>query len=207
MEFQHVVFHRWWESSLLSFSPSLSHTHVLFFIIDTPEVAPGVLLGASGATVTATGSGAQSPHITSSASSAGTGDSSSPHPTSASTGGSSSNIGAIVGGAVGGVAAISIAVAAIFFFLRRQRPQAAPAVAAPGFGAFQPPMDEIQRPLTTDDVSYMASSQTVSSMPGTPVASMRLYVRVFVPNLPSRFSVYSPHVRFFLTFFHYSGPE
>jgi hypothetical protein len=95
-------------------------------------------------------------------------------------------VGAIVGGAVGGVAAISIAVAAIFFFMRRERTQA-PIAATPGVGAFQPPMEEIQQPLA-DDSTYAGST-----MPGTPVVPMKLYVCFsFAPIRPSRFCVCSP---------------
>ncbi len=93
---------------------------------------------------------------------------------------SSSNTGAIVGGVVGGVAAISIAVALIFFYLRRRRSRT-PSAAAPGVGASQPPMDEIQQPLT-EEATITGSSLPTSSTHGTPGAPMRLYVRVFVPN-------------------------
>jgi len=86
---------------------------------------------------------------------------------------------------VGGVAAISVAAVAIGFFLRRRRrrSEAAAPVAPPVFGPSQPPMDEIQQPLTMDD-GYTSSSipGTIgSSLPGTPVVPMRFYVRVSCP--------------------------
>ena len=106
-----------------------------------------------------------------------------------------SNTGAIVGGVVGGVAAISIAVAVIFFYLRRRRSRA-PSAAAPGVGASQPPMDEIKQPLTDEGTNTGSSLPGTSSMPGTPGAPMRLYVRVFifVPNPPPRTCVCLSHV-------------
>ncbi|KAF8465585.1 hypothetical protein DFH94DRAFT_782747 [Russula ochroleuca] len=146
---------------------------------DSPELAPGAVL-ASGATVSASATGPVSPHSTSPRESSST----TPAPTHT---GSSSNAGAIAGGVVGGVAAISIAVAAIFFFLRRQQPQA-PSAAVPGVGPFQPPMDEIQRPLTDNETytAYTASSVPASSLPGTPVVPMRLYD----PSDPTTFPGY-----------------
>jgi hypothetical protein len=157
------------------------------FFTDTPELAPGAVL-ASGATV--------SPSSTGPVSSSHTTGLPTPSPTHT---GSSTNAGAIAGGVVGGVAAISIAAAAIFFFMRRQRPQA-PSAVVPGVGPFQPPMDEIQRPLTDNETytAYTASSVPASSMPGTPVVPMRLYVRAFVLDKPPRFCV-------LITL--YSGPE
>lgn len=192
MELQQVIFRRWWESYI--FLPvNVSHPPIL---IDSPELAPGTLLGPSGATVSVTGSGS---HGTSTSS----GDSSTGVPTPTPTK-KSSNTGAIVGGVVGGVAAISIgAFGVVFFLLRRKRSQAP--TAAPGFGASQPPMDEIQRPLT-DEGMYTASSLpgtvssppgTMSSLPGTPIVPMRLYVSVSCP-ITRRASVCSSHV---LSFF------
>ncbi|KAH9992128.1 hypothetical protein BJV77DRAFT_453678 [Russula vinacea] len=132
---------------------------------DSPELAPGAVL-ASGATVSASTTGPVSPHSTvPDKFSSGT-----PAPTHT---GSSTNVGAIAGGVVGGVVAISIAAAAIvFFFMRRQRPQA-PSAAVPGVGPYQQPMDEIQRPLT--DYETYTSSVPASSLPGTPIVPMRLY--------------------------------
>ena len=158
----------------------LSQVSIFFFFTDSPELAPGAVL-ASGATVSASATGPVSPHSTvPDKFSSGT-----PAPTHT---GSSTNVGAIAGGVVGGVVAISIAAAAIvFFFMRRQRPQA-PSAALPGVGPYQQPMDEIQRPLT--DYETYTSSVPASSLPGTPIVPMRLYVRAFVLlDQPSRFCV------------------
>jgi hypothetical protein len=163
------------------------------FLLDSPEQAPGAVLGASGATGSASGT-----H--SGATSSLPGESSSAvKPTSSSTSKkSSSNLGAIVGGAVGGVVVIALAAVAIVFFLRRRSSDGPAPVAPPAVGAYQPPMDEIQQPLTMDDGFTMASSipGTIgSSMPGTPVSPMRIYVRVSCP-ITSRVSVCAYRLRF-----------
>ena len=148
---------------------NVSHPRPVF--IDTPEILPGKLIGTSGATTAATATatgGAAGSHTTSSRVAGSSTDVPTPTPKSGS-----SNVGAIVGGVVGGVAAISIAVAAIFFFMRRERTQA-PIAATPAVGVSQPPpMEEIQQPLA-DDSTYAGST-----MPGTPVIPMKLYVCLF----------------------------
>ena len=173
----HAVAYSWrWESSLLFFSHrNASPTSCS---IDTPEVPPGAVLGPSGVTVAASAT----PH-TSSALSTKASKSPSTLPSPTPTGGSSSNTGAIVGGVVGGVVAISIAVVAIVFFLRRQQTQAPPA-ALPGTGAPQPPIHGYQQPLMDNGM------HTASTLTGTPVFPVKLYVRVFVPNQLSRFCVF-----------------
>jgi hypothetical protein len=88
-----------------------------------------------------------------------------------------------VGGVVGGVAGISIIAAVIFFYLRRRRSRARSA-ATPGFGASQPPIDETKQPLTEEGINTVSSLPGTSSMPGTPGAPMRLYVRAFIPDSP-----------------------
>jgi hypothetical protein len=153
--------------------------------LDSPEQAPGALLGTSGATVSTSGtrSGATSGTRGGATSSLSSESSSTANPTPPPSSKSSSNMGVIVGGAVGGVVVISLAAIAIVFFLRRRSSEAPAPVAPPVVGAYQPPMDEIQRPLTMDD-GYAASSipGTVgSSVPGTPVSPMRIYVRVSCP--------------------------
>jgi len=136
------------------------HTHLP--LLDTPEVLPGALIGDSSGTGTAAGATATR------SSPAPTGSSS---PTSTSPPSQhSSNVGAIAGGVVGGVAAISIAAAAIFFYLRRQHPKAPPASYITDV-ASQPPMDEVRQPLSQE-----GAFPPTSSSPGSP---MRLYVRVF----------------------------
>jgi hypothetical protein len=101
---------------------------------------------------------------------------------------------------VGGVVVIAaIAGIAIGFFLRSRRSEALPPVAPPVVGASQPPMDEIQQPLTMDD-GYPASSisGTIgSSMHGTPVAPMRFYVRVLCP-ITRRASMCAHRMRFLI---------
>jgi len=153
---------------------------------DTPERAAGAILGPSGATVSASGTRIST---TPSASSLSGLSWSTANPTPTPTPKSNSNIGAIVGGVVGGVAVIALAAIAIVFFLRRRSSDAPAPAAPPIVGAFQPPMDEIQQPLTMDD-GYTVSSSipgTIgSSMPGTPVAPMRIYD----PNDPSTFPGY-----------------
>jgi hypothetical protein len=101
---------------------------------------------------------------------------------------SHSNTGAIVGGVIGGIAAISIAAAAIFFYLRRRRSRARSA-ATPGVGASRPPVDEIKQPLT--EVGTITGSTLPGTSPGSPAPPMRFYVRVSIPNPPPRISVCS----------------
>jgi hypothetical protein len=177
----------------LSFSHYQCLTPTSCFL-DSPERGPGAILGTSGTTVSASGtpSGATSSLF---------GDSSSTvTPTSSPSSKKSSNTGAIVGGAVGGVAVISLGAVAIAFFLRQRRPDSQAPVAPPFGGASQPPMDEI-RPLAMDD-GYTSPSipGTIgsSSMPGTP---MRIYVRVSCP-VARRTSMRSRLMRFlvFLAF-------
>ena len=174
--------------------------------LDSPELAPGAILGSSGATVSASGtrSGATSSPVSESSSAV--------KPTSSPSSKSSSNTGAIVGGVVGGLVVISLAAVAIVFFLRRRR-QDAPAVTPPVVDTSQPPMDEVQQPLRMDD-GYASSSIPgtigTSSIPGTigissmsPLAPMRIYVRFSCP-ISRRASVCSSHARscpFFFFFF------
>jgi hypothetical protein len=92
-------------SLALSFFPSLpSHTT---FDIDSPEYGPGAIFGPSGV-------------YTSAISSAGASSTGSPSLTAVPKG-SSSNVGAIAGGVVGGIAMVSIVAGAIFYLRRRSR--------------------------------------------------------------------------------------
>lgn len=135
-----------------------------YLVGDSPELGPGAVLGPSGVSTSSdtspTGSPTLSPPV------------------------NHTNTGAIVGGVVGGVAAISIAVAVIFY-LRRRRSRA-PSAASPGVSAPQPAPDEIQQPLTEEGMNAGSSLPGTSSMPGTPGAPMRLYD----PNDPTTFPVY-----------------
>jgi hypothetical protein len=138
---------------------------------DSPEVAPGAILSPSGASTNPTAKSTGTYPLSTS-----TGlPSPSPQPTHGS-----SNAGAIAGGVVGGVVAIAAAVLAIFFWMRRKRPQA-PSAAFVVDGAPQPLMGEV-RPPQSDDGTFVPPS-----MPGTPVTPMKLYVRV---SMSSSQSVY-----------------
>jgi hypothetical protein len=114
-----------------------------------------------------------------------------------------SNTGAIVGGVVG-VAGISIIAAVIFFYLRRRRSRARSA-ATPGFGASQPPIDETKQPLTEEGINTVSSLPGTSSMPGTPGAPMRLYVRAFIPDSPP--CTLCAHHACFLPFFFFDTQD
>jgi hypothetical protein len=144
---------------ILSFSASLrSHIH---FLIDKPELGPGAVLGPSAVST-----------------------SSSTSPSTSPTHSPKSNTGAIVGGVVGGVVAIStsIAVVVIFVYLRPRRSRAL----APSVGASRPPTDETKEPLTEEGTNMGSSLPGTSSIHETLEAPMRIYVRVFIPNPPSR---------------------
>jgi hypothetical protein len=82
------------------------------------------------------------------------------------------NIGAIVGGAVAGVAVIAVAALA-FFYLRQRRgsPQAVSAASVIN-SASQPRMGEVRQPMSD------SGSFTPSSMPASFSTTTRLYVRV-----------------------------
>lgn len=108
---------------------------------------------------------------------------------------------------MGGVVVIgAIAAIAIGLSLRSRRSGAQAPVAPPVVGASQPPMDEIQQPLTMDD-GYPASSisGTIgSSMPGTPVAPMRFYVRVSC-QVTRRASMCAHRMRFLIHSFFFDA--
>lgn len=160
-----------------------------FSVGDSPEKAPGAILGPSGAAVSVSGATVSASGTRSGATSSLFGESSSTvKPTSSSTPKSSSNMGAIVGGVVGCVIVIALASIAFVLFLRRRGSEAPAPIAPPVVSASQPPMDEVQQPLTMND-GYAASSipgSIGSSMPGTPVSPMRIYD----PNDPSTFPGY-----------------
>jgi hypothetical protein len=161
------------QSVVRTLSLSFSHYQCLTVtscFLDSPEQVPGVILGPSGATVSASGTGRG-------ATSSLFGESSSTvKPTSSPIPKSSSSTDVIVGTAVGGVVALSLVIA-IGFFLRQRRPEAPVPVAPPVVGASQLPMDEIRQPLTEDNGYTTSSTSTPgtigSFMPGTHVAPMR----------------------------------
>ncbi|KAI0246498.1 hypothetical protein BJV78DRAFT_148240 [Lactifluus subvellereus] len=117
-----------------------------FAVGDFPEITPGMVIPPNGAYP---------------------GPPSTPYP-SRPTQSSSSNAGAIAGGAVGGVAAIAVASLAVFFWLRRKRPQA-PSAAFVVDGPPQPLMGEV-RPPGSDDGTHGPSS-----IHETPASPMKLY--------------------------------
>jgi len=145
-------------SLMFPFRSSLrSHSRL---IKDSPEYGPGAIFGAEGV-------------YTSSASTPSASASSIPLPIHSHSG---SHAGPIAGGAVGGIAVISIAVAAIFY-IRRRRQRRSPGEAA-GAGASEA--------LGSDDGTDRAASPTWSSTAapqqsptetGQPMAAMKLYVR------------------------------
>jgi hypothetical protein len=155
LERKRIVCCRWWELSPLP--PRYSHAHVICFI-DSPEVGPGRILSPSGPSASASGP------------TSAFGDPFSITTTPAYTGRHSSNVGPIIGGVIGGIAVISILVAALFFYRRRRRSL----VSSPVFeGDIDPHMDQVSR---------SASSQgTVSSYsPVTPTSLLRPYVHIFI---------------------------
>ena len=174
----------------LSFSINASH-HVLF--LDSPEQGPGAVLGFSGATASASGTGSSATSSLFGESSSTVDPTSSSSTTSSPTPKSSSSRGFIIDGVVGGVAAIFFAGVAIGFILRRRRQKTS------GDDASEPSMDEIQWPLATDD-GHMASStgnfgtMGSSSIPETPVVLVTTYVRVSCP-ICRRALMCAPHDR------------
>jgi hypothetical protein len=144
------------------------HTYVF---LDTPEINPGVLIGSTSSTAsplpgsTAVTSSHSSP-------SSGSDSSSAPTPSHSGSGGSKAPIGAIVGGAVGGAAVIALIVLGIVFLRRPRQSQVAPSAAFMVEAAR--PFNEPPQPPST------VTTPAPSSVPDTPVSTMRLYVRTFV---------------------------
>jgi hypothetical protein len=99
----------------------------------------------------------------------------------------SSKGGAIAGGILGTIAAVSIIVAASLYFRRRRRSLASSAADA-GDGALNLPMGQSQRPMSGQGV-------IASSFPRTATSPMTPYVSVFV--LPSSACVCSCVFLFF----------
>ena len=162
LERQRIVCRRWWEFSPLPLLQSLSYAHVICFI-DSPEADPGRILSPSDPSVSASGP----------TSAFGAPSSITTMPASMEMGGNGSNCEAIIGGIIGGIAAISIILVAVLFFYRRRRRSL---VSPPVFDG------DIGFNLHMDQVSRSASSpETVSScFPETPTSPLRPYVHIFI---------------------------
>jgi hypothetical protein len=142
----------------LPFLPPVTVSCMCFTFIDSPEHGPGTVLGAS------------SPSVSASASNTLANTASSSTSTSIPVKGHSSNGGAIAGGIIGGIAAISIVVTALLFYLR-QRHSSSPVVVFEGDGARH--MDQAQFPMS--DQGVLAETLPETTAPRKP------YVYVFVP--------------------------
>jgi hypothetical protein len=162
LERQRIVCRRWWEFSPLPLLPSLSYAHVICFI-DSPEADPGKILSPSGPSVSASGP----------TSALGTPFSITTMPASMEMGGNGSNCEAIIGGIIGGIAAISIILVAVLFFYRRRRRSLVPSPVFDGDIGFGLHMDQVSRSAS--------SPETVSlCFPETPTSSIRPYVHIFI---------------------------
>ena len=168
---------------LVSFPSSPSHTLHLISL-DTPEIGPGTILGPSSSSVSAstgptnaypsTPASSFSSYSTSSVSRDSSSNSATPIPID----GHSSNTGAIVGGVAGGIAAISIVIAALLFYLRlRQRHPPAPPAGDMRSSGFDPLMDQVPRPMS-------GQGTIASSLPETTTSLPRPYVCAFVAPAP-----------------------
>jgi hypothetical protein len=140
-------------------SPVPSHAYVVYFI-DSSEAGPGRILGPSDPSVSASGPTSAFGGPFSNAT------------TPAFIGRHSSNRGAITGGVIGGIAVISILVAALLF-LRRRRHSLVSSPVFDGDIAFGPHMDQVSRSTS--------SQGTVSSyFLETPTSLLRPYVHIFI---------------------------
>ena len=146
----------------------LSHAR----LIDTPELGPGTILGPDGPPLSSSigPSTIFKPAYSSSSlptqvTTPSTTTTSNPGPAGYNVGGHSSNTGAIAGGTVAGVVAISIVVVALFFYRRRRLSQA-------------------HRPNMIQDLPRPTSGQetATSTLPGTSSSVLRPYVRSRAPN-------------------------
>ena len=169
-------------------SPGCRLTPIL--LIDSPELGPGTILGPAGSPFSSTGpSTIKSPAYPTTPSTTvtaslpsytvgGSSNTTTSGPVGYSVGGHSSNIGAIAGGTVAGVAAISIVVVALFFYRQRRRSLAQSTLSA-GDGqasAYYQHMNQVPtRP--------MSGQETVtSSLPGTSASLLRTYVCARAPT-------------------------
>ena len=162
---------------------SLSHLHPT--LLDTPELGPGAILGPSGSSGSAsagptnaypsTPASSSSSYSTSSVSRGSSSNPATPIPI----GRHNSNTGAIAGGVAGSIAALSIVIAALLFYLRRRH---SPAPSAPSAnngqpGGFNPLMDQVPRPMS-------GQGTIASSVPETTTSLLRVYVCVFAAPAP-----------------------
>jgi hypothetical protein len=136
-------------------------SHARLFI-GTPELGPGTILGPIGPSSSiTTASAGSSPNTTG--------------PVKYVTEGHSSNTGAIAGGTVGGVVAISVIIVALFFYRQRRRSQARSAFSGDGqAGAYNPNLIQYQ-PVSSQET-------LTSTLPETHNPLLRPYVRCCAPN-------------------------
>jgi len=155
-----------------------------FAVGDGTELAAGAAISVSSSASTGTTGSRTTPTTAISPYPTSTSPSSDSSPSSSPTG-NSSNVGAIAGGAAGGIVAVSIAGLAVFLYLRRRGPRTAYASVALNSSQQQQQqqayMGEVRQPLT-DDGAIAPSPST------TPVTPMRLYD----PNDPTTFPGYQP---------------
>jgi hypothetical protein len=139
---------------------TLSRRCYMFYRLPPAEVGPGMILGPSGASISAIGPTSAS------------GDPFSITTTPAFIERHSSNGGGIIGGVIGGIAAISILVAALFFYRQRRRSL----VQSPVFEgdiAFDPHMDQVSR-------STLSQGTASPCPPETPTSLLTPYVHIFI---------------------------
>ena len=163
---------------------ALGALHITYDFSDSPEIAPGALIDGSNPPTTGLGPTGTNfhnpthfPGVTAPATSLPTGSSlplsGDPGDAGLSTG-VSSHTAAIVGGVVGGGAAIAIAFI-LFGLIYRQRQRPTLPSAPYMVDVASPPLYYSQRPLSD------AGTPTQSSMVDTHVVPMRAYVCFFVP--------------------------
>jgi hypothetical protein len=137
-------------------------SHLYLTSLDGTEIGPGTLLGPGGTPI----SSSTGPTGTSTSS---TSSSSTPVPAS----GHSSNTGAIAGGVVGGLAAIIVAIASVFFCRRGRHTQTpAPTSIDERPSGFNSLMDQVPR-------SMSGPGTVASSMPDTDPSMLRFYVCIW----------------------------
>ena len=111
--------------------------------------------------------------------SSGTSVAANPGNDNSSSGKKSSNTGAIAGGVAGGVVVLALIGGILLYFLRKRKPQQAPSSAYVVDPTPQPtPMGQVPQPQPSP---LQPSDDGTSYVPGTPVASMKFYVRSLHP--------------------------